>query len=118
MPTMTASEPIAPPSAPMLTQTPVRPEPEDIPDPQVPEAVRHAVQAQVPREVYAHDALLHGFCARLEAWMVDYHKSMMRCVEATLKPVQECLRQASAENEHARYQLSDALLKLQEGGLT
>lgn len=109
------------PSASLLPQEPARPEPGDIPDPLTPPAVLERVQGDAPGApppVYAHEALLHGFCARLEKWMQDYHASMMRCVEATLKPVQACLRQDSAENEHARYQLADALAKIQEGGLT
>lgn len=117
MPTMTATEPIAPPSAPILTTAPAVPD--DIPDPVVPEAVLDAPEPTGPvsPQWREHEALLHGFCQHVQTWMLDYHTSMMRCMEATLGPVQQCLTQAAAGNEHAQYQLSDALLKLQQDGI-
>jgi hypothetical protein len=93
-------------------------EPDDIPDPEMPPdvAATEATQSELPSS-YAHDAILQAFCTRVQAWMLDYHKSMMACLEATLEPVRQCLTQAAAGNEHAQYQLSDALLKMQEHGI-
>lgn len=98
---------------------PVTSEPEDIIDPHVPAAVLAAASPSPAASAQwrEHEALLHGFCAQMQTWMREYHQSMMLCMEATLKPVQECLRAAASENEHAQYQLADALLKMQEHGI-
>jgi hypothetical protein len=116
MTTMTATEPIAPPSAPLLPKEPPLAEPDDIPDPEVPSDV---VEPAPPLSAQwrEHEALLSGFCQQVQRWMLEYHKSMMQCLEATVEPVRQCLTQAAAGNEHAQYQLSDALLKMQEGGI-
>src|SRR5262245_2402222 len=116
MTTMTATEPIAPPSAPLLTQEPPAAEPDDVPDPEVPASVVEATPA-TSAQWREHEALLYGFCQQIFKWMLDYQKQMMDCVEATLGPVRQCLEHAAAGNEHAQYQLSDALLKIQEHGI-
>src|SRR5262245_20729386 len=117
MTTMTATEPIAPPSAPLLTQEPPAAEPDDVPDPEVPPDVVDMATPAASAQWREHEALLQGFCQHIFKWMLDYHKQMMACVEATLGPVRQCLEHAAAGNEHAQYQLSDALLKMQEGGI-
>lgn len=119
MTTMTATDSVAPPSAPLLTHLPPPAEPEDIADPVVPPGVLETEHPAAPPSPQwrEHEALLHGFCERILAWMVQYHKQMMQCVEATLGPVRQCLEQAATGNEHAQYQLSDALLKMQEHGI-
>jgi hypothetical protein len=94
--------------------------PDDIADPITPPGVL-APETPAPAlsaQWREHEALLQGFCARVQAWMLDYHRAMVQCIEATLEPVRQCLTQAAAGNEHAQYQLSDALLKIQEHGIS
>jgi hypothetical protein len=106
----------------MLTAMPAEPEPEDIPDPETPQALLDRLtpddSGAPPAAVYAHEALLVGFCSRVQAWMQSYHASMMTCMESVLKPVQTCLEHAAAQNEHAQYSLADALAKMQDSGMT
>jgi hypothetical protein len=106
-------------SAPDATAPAPAPEPDDIADPVVPAG---ALDTEPPPPALStqwreHEALLQGFCQRILGWMVQYHKQMMTCVEATLEPVRQCLTQAAAGNKHAQYQLSDVLLKMQEHGI-
>ena len=118
MPTMTATDQIAPPSAPLVSAVPPAPEPDDIPDPDVPAAIGDTPPAgPMSAQWREHEALLHGFTAQIQRWMLDYHKQMMACVEATLEPVRQVLRQDASDNEHASYALADALLKMQEQGI-
>lgn len=135
-----APDMIAPPSAPMLAQMPTpglqTTEPDDIPDPPVPASARDAVQApanpvgvpnapqapQMPSDTFnAHEALLQGFCQhlqnRLTQFLVEESKGLLRAFESTTLTLRECLERVAQPNEHAQYQLSDALLKLQEHGI-
>lgn len=76
---------IAPPSAPLLgtPPEPVRPEPDDIPEPVTPPAV---VAAVTPTPAWLdHEALLQGFMqhfqSKVTAWLTDTGKDAMACVE-------------------------------------
>jgi len=117
------AEKIAPPSAPFLTETPPipAPEPDDIPDPVTPDAVLAAV-APLPASFGEHEALLQGFAQHLQAimhrWMLEEHHTLASGMDATLTGIRDWAKTVFASNEHASYQLSDALLKIQEGGLT
>jgi hypothetical protein len=119
MTTMTATDTSTPPSSSGLPDLPPAPEEDDIPDPVVPEGALASSPPQGPlsQQWREHEALLHGFTAQIQRWMLDYHAQMMKCVEATLEPVRQCLLKAQSDNEHASYTLADALLKMQEQGI-
>lgn len=120
------AEKIAPPSAPMLTEAPSpakAPEPDDIPEPVVPPEVTQAITTPPPPtpEFGEHEALLSGFCQALQKriydCILDEHKGIMRTMDGALHAMQGVLERLGHGNEHAQYQLSDALAKLQERGV-
>jgi len=77
--------------------------------------------APLPPLVLQHEALLQGFCTalqeRLSHWILDHHKNMERVLDVTYAACKSRLEAIGTQNEHANYQMSDALLKLHEGGL-
>lgn len=107
---------IAPPSSPMM-QAPA-PEPDDIPEPQVPPAVLEA--ATTPPTVPAlPDAVLplaHGFCqyvqARLTQQLEDAGIKMARSVDTSVTAMADYTKGVLASNEHAHYAFADALAKI------
>jgi hypothetical protein len=124
MPDMTAKQPeqqpLSPPVPPYDDGTP------DILDPEVPQEVIEALlpppaPAPLPPLVLQHEALLQGFCTalqeRLSHWILDHHKNMERVLDVTYAACKSRLEAIGTQNEHANYQMSDALLKLHEGGL-
>jgi hypothetical protein len=138
---------IAPPSAPLLTQTPALTlEPDhsdDIQDPAVPESLVQVLQEaqqaphpDTPTPAWQqHEALLQGFLGlvqgRLQAWIAEEHKALQAAravcdlehqrlcqgLEAVTRLAQHAVTTAQQVNEHAQYSLSDAVLKLQERGV-
>jgi len=132
---------IAPPSSPLMTapytaeealmsSIPGVPDgPDDIPDPAVPAGTIDV--APVPPEssmlapptVTIPDALLplaHGFCqylqSRMHAWLMDEHRSLMTTVDGSLASIRTWAQEVFQSNEHASYQLGDALAKVREDG--
>lgn len=159
MPEMTAP---TPPSAPMmkvggktpepqpetpltLEPDPVNPEPDDIPDPEVPAALKTALEPssspQEPRspgnETTPYDALLQGFCAHLltrmqgmaddlttatrqatEQQATDYHNGAITFLHEVCQAVKAWIEATTTTpNEHAQYQLANVLEALQKGGV-
>lgn len=115
------AEPMKPPSAPMMHQTPD--EQDDILDPPVPPEVTQtaATPAGPPTpEFNAHEALLHGFCQslqrRLDGMVIDHTKSVMRSLEAVFEGFQKQAATFATVNEHATYQLSNALEAVSKSG--
>lgn len=117
-------EKMAPPSAPMMLEpSPLDPS-DDIPDPAVPQAT---VEAVTPKTVppapdfQAHEALLQGFCQHLQKLLernvLDHHKQVIEALNSVCDTVKRWSEGTLQVNEHAAYQLSDALLKIQERGL-
>jgi len=124
MPDMTAKQPeqqpLPPPAPPYDDGTP------DILDPAVPPEALEAISppptpASLPPLVLQHEALLQGFCTalqeRLSHWILDHHKNMERVLDVTYAACKSRLEAVAAQNDHASYQMSDALLKLHDGGL-
>jgi hypothetical protein len=117
-----------PPQAP---PPPATAEPDDIADPVVPPAILAAVQAPAPEpppplppptpEWHAHETLLQGFCQhllrRLDAEIVGNGKELMRSIDAMCMAMKGWIEGQLQHNEHAHYQLSNALAQLQERGL-
>jgi exodeoxyribonuclease-5 len=110
---------------PMATE-PVTPEPDDIPEPAVPEAVLATVippsHQDAPSPVWAqHEALLQGFCQllqhRVHTILSDEHKGIMDVLGTTLEAVRKWSESFTEQNEHATYQLASTLTQLQERGL-
>lgn len=132
-----------PPSAPMIGIIPetvlqlAPEEPDDIPDPVVPEGTAEVSSlVQEPREgdkapqtlpslaPAIPDSLVplaHGFCQYVQGLLGkqldDAGVKMARSVEQTTNDMATFTKGVLASNEHASYQLSDALAKMQEGGL-
>lgn len=94
---------------------------DDIADPVTPPAVLQAPSSPPP--VYnAHEALLQGFCSALQAkmfaWMAEHHKAAMDITEHTWTAMVQHVDKLNQGNEHAAYQLANALAAIQERGLT
>ena len=108
--------------APVLATVPLppTPEPDDIPDPEVPPTVVKAVQPPTP-EFGQHEAMLQGFCQhllrRLDAEMIGNGKELMRTLDAMGMAMKGWIETQLAANEHSQYQMSDALVQLQDRGL-
>lgn len=144
MPKMQQTPPITPPSAPMLSMEPDDiadpPVPESLaddamvqPTPGVPlEAPTMAVApsgGQAPSQTAtglpdgfrAHEALLQGFCqhlqSRMHSWLMDEHRQLTQGMDVTMSGIRDYALKVLQCNEHAEYQLSDALGKLREDGL-
>lgn len=102
---------------PLLLTAP--PEPDDIPDPVVPASASPTLPA-VP-DIQLYEALLQGFCQhlqrRLDNDVMDHHRGVMRALDSVCQTVKSWMEGMAQGNEHAQYQLSDALLKLQQQGL-
>jgi hypothetical protein len=122
----TLEEPDAPStSAPAADPPPVAAEPDDIVDPAVPPAVLAAAQTPalppLAPEWHAHETLLQGFCQhlmhRFDADMLSNGKQLMQTFQVMADAMQRWIEGHVQANEHSQYQLSDALLKLQERGL-
>jgi len=126
MPTMIATPPEDRPK----TDAPIAPPYDDgtpdILDPPVPPEALEASSPPVapiplPALVLQHEALLQGFCTalqdRLSHWILDHHKNMERVLDVTYAACKSRLEAVAAQNDHASYQMSDALLKLHDGGL-
>jgi hypothetical protein len=109
--------------APLLT--------DDVEDPPVPAGtidvapVPPDASMLTPPPVTIPDALVplaHGFCqylqSRMHAWLMDEHRSLMTTVDSSLASIRTWAQEVFQSNEHASYQLGDALAKLREGGLT
>jgi hypothetical protein len=96
------TEPIAPPSTPMMTAVP---EPDDVDDPTVPAEVQKAVTQTMNATTLLpanarEDAVLSGFCQRLQSWMQDYFHSFARALDGSVQVVQsrgEALEHSSAQ---------------------
>jgi hypothetical protein len=148
MPRMQHEPPVAPPSAPFLSNTPPD-APDDVPEPMVPASLAAAAMAQpvpglppaaptmavVPSngtgQATLHqsvpalpDALLplaHGFCQYVQGLLgqqlEDAGLRMTKSVDLTMSGMAQYTQGVLTANEHASYQLSDALLKLREEGL-
>lgn len=136
---MPTTKSIAAPSSPMLTVQP----PDDIPDPVVPDGTldvdTHEKPPSVPQAPFAPqeapqplpgavpalpDALVplaHGFCQYVQHLLgTQLHEAGVhtaKSVDATLTDMANFTKGILASNEHASYQLSDALSKFQEHGL-
>ena len=96
--------------------------PDDIADPVVPPGTIDEAPAPPPSAAPPipplPDALLpmaHGFCqylqARMHAWLMDEHRQLMTAVDGSLISVREWAREVFQSNEHASYQLANALEK-------
>jgi hypothetical protein len=117
----------------MLTSFPDAPPApkDDIPEVQVPDTLKTALAATVPAAPEAqtgledpfpaHEALLQGFCQHLqkilERNVFEHHKVVMEALNSVCDTVRRWSEGTLQVNEHAAYQLSDALLKLQQDGL-
>lgn len=137
-----ASPKVAPPSAPLMTDPPPSPldPPDDIIDPVVPPATVAALTPvppppEVPDTLRPFEPLMQGFLQvvlrDLQNKMGDYHSDLKSrlgamdgehlrlcaTLETIVKLAQQAVTAAGERNEHAAYQLSDALLKLQEHGV-
>jgi len=68
-----------------------------------------------------HEALLQGFLAhlqqRFDAELVTHATNLMKSVDSMALSVKAWIEAFAGHNEHANYQLADALLKLRESGL-
>jgi hypothetical protein len=143
-----APEMIAPPSAPILTQTPplvLEPDPkDDIQDPAVPESLGTTLQElqqgghpETPAPAWQqHESLLQGFLGlvqgRLKAWIEEEHKALQsaratcdlehqrlcQALEAVTTLAQRAVTTSQQTNEHAQYSLADAFARLQERGVS
>jgi exodeoxyribonuclease V len=110
----------------------LEPEPDDIPDPVVPVTLQDTLKnapgstqgppglPAVP-DIALYEALLHGFCQhlqrRLDNDVMDHHRGVMRALDSVCQTVKTWIEGTTQANEHAQYQLSDALLKLPQQGL-
>jgi hypothetical protein len=105
------------------------PEPDDIADPEVPATTVQAITADVgastppppTAEFNAHEALLQGFCQHLQKLLernvLEHHKHVIEALNSVCDTVRRWSEGTLHVNEHAAYQLSDALLKLHQDGL-
>jgi hypothetical protein len=128
-------EKIASPSSPMMTVAPAETPQDvplltgDIPDPLVPAGtidvapVPPDASMLTPPTVTIPDALLplaNGFCqylqSRMHAWLMDEHRSLMTTVDGSLASIRTWAQEVFQSNEHASYQMGDALAKLHEHG--
>jgi hypothetical protein len=109
-----------------MATEPVTPEPDDIPEPEVPPAVVAAVSTPNSLDgstpAWAeHEALLQGFCRhlqqRLETELLSNGTKLMQALDVMSQSMQRWIEGHLQANEHSQYQLSDALLKLQERGV-
>jgi hypothetical protein len=99
-------------------------EPEDIPDPAVPEGTIDVAPAMPPATAGTiPDALLplaHGFCqylqSRMHAWLMDEHRQLMTTVDGSLASIRTWAQEVFQSNEHAQYTMGDALTQLREHG--
>lgn len=64
------------------------------------------------------DAVLFAFCSRLQTWMLDYHKTMMKTLDDTLMAIKKWVETTTTVQDHQRSQLHAALLGMQKHGLT
>lgn len=110
-----------------MAPEPVTSEPDDIPEPAVPEAVRAAIGSpdsqDAPTPAWAqHEALLQGFCQHLQhqitVFLVQETKGLFQTFDAMAVTMRDCLAKVTESNEHATYQLANALAQVQEHGLT
>src|SRR5262249_20407776 len=110
----------------VMTADPIPPDPDDIPEPEVPPAVAAAVMSasteDAPTPAWAeHEALLQGFCQQFQKrfereWLTSGTK-LMQALDVMSQSMQRWIEGHLQANEHSQYQLSDALLKLQERGV-
>lgn len=88
----------------------------DIPETPVSPPVAAFIASMPPGPVLPEGALLHQFCATLEAkmtqWVADQSVSTMKALDAVLGKMVECLDKVAVANDHAQYQLSHTLEKL------
>ena len=101
------------------------PDVDDIPEPVLPEVVLTAMANPPPptlpplREDWL--PMLQGFCQhlqhRIDADVMEHHRGVMQALDAVCHTVKTWMEGIVQHNEHAQYQFSDALLKLQEQGL-
>jgi hypothetical protein len=105
--------------------TPGLPDPDDIPDPVVPQSLVltppvDATNGSVER-FGEHEALLTGFVQtlqkRLMADIFDQSKSLLRCIDAVYERTTSAVGKLAEANEHSQYQLGAALAQLQEKGV-
>jgi hypothetical protein len=109
--------------APLLA-SPV-PDVDDIPEPVLPEALLPSLATPPPPTLppLRDDWLpmLQGFCQhlqhRIDADVMEHHRGVMQALDAVCHTVKTWMEGIVQQNEHAQYQFSDALLKLQEHGL-
>lgn len=136
MPTTTKDEKLSAP-APTTKTGPPPPEPDDIPEHPVPPTLLAAVTAPSPvpstpatsdappapvsTEWAQHEALLSGFLqylqGKMHAWLMEEHRTLTAGMDTTMAGIRDYAQGVLQGNEHAAYQLSNALLKLQEQGL-
>jgi exodeoxyribonuclease-5 len=107
-----------------LLASPV-PDVEDIPEPVLPDAILTDIANPPPptlsplREDWL--PMLQGFCQhlqhRLEDGVAEMNRQLLQTMDACCLSLKNMRDLAVEHNEHAQYQLSDALLKLHEQGL-
>jgi len=129
--TMTvAAEPtVEAPGVPVERFAPAGHEPDDIPDPVVPAGTGEP-SAATPASNGATPvsgvppALLpmaHGFCDyiqnRLHGWLLDEHRQLAQGMDVTMSGIRDYAQKVLQCNEHAEYQLANALEKIQKEGL-
>lgn len=127
---------IAPPSSPMLGNS-VQDASDDIADPAIPpplEAALTTMEASLkdkatpemppplPAHFGEHEALLQGFCQhllhRLETQGQEYYRAGSKAIDQVWHTTKEFVESLRGQNEHALYQFSDTLLKMQEQGIS
>src|SRR5262249_16579976 len=68
-----------------------------------------------------HEALLQGFCQHLQhqitIFLVQETKGLFQTFDAMAMTMRDCLTKVTDSNEHATYQLTNALTQEQEHGL-
>jgi len=106
-----------------LEPDPVNPEPDDIPDVELPETLKAALEPSTEPSSTAlpYDALLQGFCThlmkRLDQELLASGKDLMKVLDAMGMAMQRWGERTMQANEHSAYQLSNALEALQKGGI-
>ena len=107
---MDADTPGVPPEAPTTAQEPAG------------GSTPPAMAATIPPVPDGLLPLAHGFCqyvqAQLTAQLTDAGVKMARDVDKTITAMADYTKGVLASNEHASYQISDALLKIMEHGFT
>ena len=93
---------------------------DDIPAIKIPDTLAAHIAADVkdllptsPRE----DAVLHAFCARLQAWMQEYNARHMRTLDETLIAMKRWIDATTSVDGAGQSHLAETLVSLSKSGI-